>query len=165
MNPRCNTQTRCKASSSLPGSLPDADTALLSQAGAGAGTRPFHPFSYKPSGISGEKHLAPLCEPGHGQTVKSEWWPCRGNGVREAEAMLPQTFFAMGVPDHTWQTSSPTSQAQRKPVTVSNCKNVANITQKPSPHCQILFQCYRNFTLPPKTDESHLHPVFQVVEC
>lgn len=72
MNPHSNTQTRCKAAASLPGSLPDADTRLWSRAGAGAGTRPFHPFSYKPSGIPGEKPLAPLCKPGHGLTVKSD---------------------------------------------------------------------------------------------
>lgn len=72
MNPHCNTQTRCKATSPFPGSLPDADTRLWSQAGAGAGTRPSHPFSYKPSGISGEKRPAPLCKPGHGQRVKSD---------------------------------------------------------------------------------------------
>lgn len=71
MNPHNNTQTRCKAASSLPGSLPDADTRLWSQAGAGTGTRPFHPFS-KPSGISGEKHPAPLGKLDHGQTVKSD---------------------------------------------------------------------------------------------
>lgn len=47
MNPHWNTQTRCKATSPLPGALPDADTRLWSQAGAGAGTRPFHPFFYK----------------------------------------------------------------------------------------------------------------------
>lgn len=102
MNSNCNTQTRCKATSSLPGSLPDTGATLLSEAGAGARAWPFHPLSYRPSGISvrNTTHVKSLLLSAAWPWADSEGrLPCRGNGQKEAEIAFPEPLFAVGGPD------------------------------------------------------------------
>lgn len=156
MNHHWNTQTRCKATSFLPWSLPEAGRALPSKAGARAW--PFHPFSYSHSGISVENITcvkSSLLPATWLWADREGWSPCRGNGEKEAETVFPEHLCAVGVPEFAWLTSLTMLQAQRKPATDPNCK--------PSHHNQISFQYFHYSTLLPKKKKRWKPPTLSVL--